>query len=121
MQTQPTTATRESRADCRLSGAYIELRDELIDALTTDARKEVRTPGFSTPTCSAAEVVCDGFHATDPALIELLAIVALAASGKTGPELHIRANGWIAAQAEKHAEFHRDDLIVAMEDAESLN
>lgn len=102
---------RIERKQAAYDAAYRALRDELIDALTTDPTRQVRTPGFNGGTRTAAWVVNDEFATQlgESVLCEALLIIAAASVGDD-PALRIRAQAWIAARADGHAEFHASDM-----------
>ena len=109
-------ADASARVTSAVTDAYHLLQDELIDALTTEPARFVWTPGFGEhrrKPMSAAAVVEDMLAGSDgdALLIELLSVVGQCATGKPGPETHLRAKAWIARVAKKHAAYHCDDAV----------
>jgi hypothetical protein len=99
-----------------LPEAHRSLRRELIRALHEDPARVVATPAFGRVN-TAADVVLDEFSGAngDQSLHQLLRIVGRAARGEV---VHLEAAAWIAATAERHALWHRDDLVHVMEGGE---
>lgn len=101
---------RRERKQAAYDAAYRALRDELIDALTTEPARIVRTPGGHVSTMPALDVIADDFAGRDgDAVLRELLLIAAAASVGADPALRIRAQAWIAARADRHAEFHAGD------------
>lgn len=102
---------RIERKQAAYDAAYRALRDELIDALTTEPTRIVRTPGAHVQTMPALDVIADDFAGRDgDSVLHELLLIAAAASTGPDPALRIRAQAWIAARADRHAEFHASDM-----------
>ncbi len=110
----------ERRRSPAVRDAHSTLRAELIDALLHDPQRLVSTPGFNDPSMPALDVVLDYFSGVNPkaenVFHEILRIVGQVASGdltsETRCELQLRAAASIAAMADSHAAWHRDDLVI---------
>lgn len=108
---------REQRTDHATRNAHNALRTELIDALMHDPARLVSTPGFHDPQMAAMNVVLDHFSGikADNLLHETLRIIGRVACGSLDREalreLQLRASALIAAQAQAHATWHRDDMV----------
>jgi hypothetical protein len=104
-------AERMERTESLHTAALVLLANEFENAMKADRKDaKVSTPGFSHPTATVDFVVGDLFAGIDgdDALRELLSMVSAASKGET--VMH-RAQGWIAARAGEHAEFHCADLV----------
>lgn len=91
------------------------LRGEMIDALLAgNLNERMPVPGWRDAQsarqsdATAQEIVWDNLSGDDEAFHDLMQIVALAAAGKMTPELHLRAQAFIARQAKQYADFHAE-------------
>ena len=110
---------REERAYKLNAEAYESLRSEMVAALTNDPTKSVQTPAWGSmgQMNAAYKVVEDAFDGKngEALLIELLRIVS---GASRGDDMQIRADAWIAAVANEHAEYHHDILAQNLGDDE---
>jgi hypothetical protein len=103
------------RADQRATELYVQLRDELQTALMTDPQIVVSTPGFKAGgRMTAAEVLMDDLAGVD-ADERVHTLVRLLADAAKGEDVHLRAAAYIADLAQRHAEFHHGDALLAEE------
>lgn len=96
----------------RLANAVSRSRQYLFDEFCESVPMPtaiVPTPGFGKSWFTVGEVITDSIAGRDGYAImnELLRIVARAADGQ---DVRERANRWIAAQANRYADFHAADL-----------
>lgn len=107
---------RQDHTDDLCVAAYEALRIEMLDALTTEPTQIVQTPawGSAGKTAAAFSVIEDEFagKSGEASLIEVLRIVGGVARGE---DMQLRASAWIAARANEHADYHRDDLVELLE------
>lgn len=117
MNQAPSFDGRRDKA-ATLAAAHRQLRDELIDAISSDPTKLVETPGFNDFAMPAQAVLEDLMAGvgSEANWLELTRILGRVASGKLDPLTHLRASALLAKLAKQHADFHADDLAETLLD-----
>lgn len=96
------------------SAVFVQLRDELKNALLTCPQAVVWTPGFSKQKFTAVDVFFDDIAGTDSDERQHR-IVSLIGAAARGEDVQVRAAELIADMATRHAEFHLGDALIGEE------
>lgn len=91
------------------AAARTHLSAEFVKAFYTNPLTRIDTPGFASKTTALTDVVLDECFGTDSPMPDLLNIVGQVAAGR---DQQVAAQALISKLAQRHADFHANDLAV---------
>lgn len=110
---------RTERRSATETECYDNLRAELLDALTDDPQRIVKTPAFGKRIhYTAAQVLLDSLQGTAKAneVDPLHLLIGILADAARGEDVQLRATLFMDIETRKHAAWHCADMAVEVEE-----
>ena len=107
---------RTERRSAIETECYDNLRAELLDALTDDPQRIVKTPAFGKRNYTAAQVLLDSLQGTAKAneVDPLHLLIGILADAARGVDVELRAKLLLDVETRKHAAHHAADMAVEL-------